>query len=55
MELSDELLKVLAMQPETPHRVRDEIVLEMSLARALIVVRGYGAEVERSIRAAVER
>ena len=55
MELGDDLLKVLAIQPETPQRVRDEIALEMSLARALIVVRGYDAEVERSIRAAVER
>jgi hypothetical protein len=27
----------------------------MSLARALIVVRGYDAEVERSIRAALQR
>jgi predicted ATPase/class 3 adenylate cyclase len=55
MELGDDLLKVLASQPETPQRSRDEIALEMSLARALIVVRGYDAEVERSIRAAVER
>jgi predicted ATPase/class 3 adenylate cyclase len=55
MELGDDLLKVLAIQPETPQRLRDEIALEMSLARALIVVRGYDAEVERSIRAAVER
>ena len=55
MELGDDLLKVLAIQPETPQRARDEIALEMSLARALIVVRGYDTEVERSIRAAVER
>jgi len=55
MELGDDLLKVLAIQPETPQRARDEIALEMSLARALLVVRGYDAEVERSIRAAVER
>ena len=55
MELGDDLLKVLAIQPETPQRARDEIALEMSLARALIVVRGYDAEVEHSIRAAVER
>src|ERR671910_473725 len=55
MELGDDLLKVLAIQPETPQRRRDEIALEMSLARALIVVRGYDAEVEHSIRAAVER
>ena len=55
MELGDDLLKVLASQPETPRRRRDEIALEMSLARALIAVRGYDAEVERSIRAAVER
>ena len=41
MELGDDLLKVLAIQPETPQRVRDEIALEMSLARALMAVRGY--------------
>ena len=55
MELGDDLLKVLASQPETPQRAREEIALEMSLARALIVVRGYDAEVEHSISAAVER
>jgi predicted ATPase/class 3 adenylate cyclase len=55
VELGNDLLRVLAIQPETPERVRDEIALEMSLARSLITVRGYDAEVERSIRAALER
>ena len=55
MGLGDDLLEVLAIQPATPQRVRDEIAIETSLARALIAVRGYAAEVEHSIRAAVER
>jgi predicted ATPase/class 3 adenylate cyclase len=55
VELGNDLLRVLAIQPETPERVRDEIALEMSLARSLLTVRGYDAEVERSIRAALER
>jgi predicted ATPase/class 3 adenylate cyclase len=55
VELGNDLLEVLAVQPETPARIRDEIAVEMSLARSLIAVRGYDAEVERSIRAAVDR
>jgi predicted ATPase/class 3 adenylate cyclase len=55
VELGDDLLGVLALEPESPERVRDEIAVEMSLARSLIAVRGYDAEVERSIRAALDR
>ena len=55
VELGNDLLRVLAIQPETPERIRDEIAVEMSLARSLLAVRGYDAEVERSIRAALDR
>ncbi|MDX1657656.1 MAG: adenylate/guanylate cyclase domain-containing protein, partial [Nitriliruptorales bacterium] len=55
VELANDLLAVLEIQPETPERIRDEIALEMSLARSLIAVHGYTAEVERKIREAVER
>ena len=55
VELANDMLSVLRIQPETVDRVRDEIALEMSLARSLLTVRGYTAEVERTIMAAVER
>jgi predicted ATPase len=55
VELGNDLLGVLSVQPETPERVRDEIAMEASLARSMVAVRGYTADVERSIRAAIER
>lgn len=55
VELANDMLSVLRIQPETVERVRDEIALEMSLARSLLTVRGYTAEVERAVMAAVDR
>jgi predicted ATPase len=55
VELGHDLLGVLSRPPETPERIRDQIAMEASLARSMIAVRGYTAEVERSIRAALER
>ena len=55
VELGNDLLGVLALQPETPERVRDEIAVQTSLARSMIAVRGYTAEVERNIRIAIDR
>jgi tetratricopeptide (TPR) repeat protein len=55
IELANDMLAVLRIQPETVERVRDEIALEMSLARSLLTVRGYTAEVERTVMAAVDR
>ena len=52
--LGDDLLTVLSLQPATAERVRDEIAMEASLARSMIAVRGYTAEVEHAIRDAVE-
>jgi tetratricopeptide (TPR) repeat protein len=54
-ELGRDLLAVLSFQPETPERLRDEIAVETSLARSMIAVRGYTAEVEESIRTAIDR
>ncbi|GAB3197010.1 LuxR family transcriptional regulator [Geodermatophilus arenarius] len=55
VELGSDLLAVLSVQPETPERIRDEIAVETSLARSMIAVSGYTAEVERRIRAALDR
>jgi predicted ATPase len=55
VELGTGLLGVLARQPETPERVRDEIAVETSLTRSMIAVHGYTAEVERRIRATLDR
>jgi len=55
IELAEGLLEVLAIEPETSERVRDEIALQMSIARALLAVRGYTAEVEERIRQAMDR
>ena len=55
VDLGRDLLGVLSLQPETPERLRDEIAVETSLARSMIAVRGYTGEVERSIRAAIDR
>jgi predicted ATPase len=54
-ELGEELLAVLASQPETSERVRDQLALEMSLARSLIAVHGFSADAERTIREVLDR
>ena len=53
--LGDDLLAVLAVQPATAERVRDEIAMQTSMARSMIAVRGYTEEVERRIRDALAR
>ena len=53
--LGDDLLRVLSVQPESAERVRDEIAMQASLARSLMAVRGYTADVERSILEALQR
>ncbi|HYP23497.1 MAG TPA: DUF4062 domain-containing protein, partial [Actinomycetota bacterium] len=49
MELAEELLRVLAGQPETPERIRDQLAVETALARSLIAARGFSSESERKI------
>ncbi|MDX1511092.1 MAG: adenylate/guanylate cyclase domain-containing protein, partial [Nitriliruptorales bacterium] len=55
VELGEDLLQVLEIQPETAERIRDQIAVEMSIARSFIAVRGYTAEVEQSIKDAVRK
>jgi predicted ATPase/class 3 adenylate cyclase len=46
VELTNDLLGVLAAAPSTPDRAREEITLRTSLARGLMAIRGYTQEVE---------
>jgi predicted ATPase/class 3 adenylate cyclase len=48
VELTNDLLGVLAAVPSTPARARKEITLQMSLARGLMAIRGYTQEVEEA-------
>jgi predicted ATPase/class 3 adenylate cyclase len=54
VELAYDLLDVLSTAPPTPDRTRDEITLRTSLARGLMAVRGYTAEVEEAYGRALE-
>jgi tetratricopeptide (TPR) repeat protein len=53
IDLASDLLSVLGEQPESPERFREEIALQMSLARALMAIRGYTAEVEERFNRAL--
>ena len=53
VELTNELLAVLATVPSTPELAREEITLRTSLARGLLALRGYTPEVEETYRAAL--
>ena len=46
VELSNDLLDVLASTPSTPERAVQELTLRTSLARTLMAVKGYTGEVE---------
>ncbi len=54
IDLANDLLAVLAMGPETPERVREEIALQTSVARALMTLRGYTVEVEEAFTRALQ-
>ncbi|HSE82120.1 MAG TPA: adenylate/guanylate cyclase domain-containing protein [Gaiellaceae bacterium] len=58
VELTNDLLNVLAAVPSTPDRAREEITLQTTLARGLMSIRGYTQEVEdaygRALRLAEE-
>lgn len=54
IELANDLLGVLSLGPDTPQRVREEIALQTSVARALITLRGYTAEVEEAFTKALQ-
>jgi predicted ATPase/class 3 adenylate cyclase len=54
VEIANDLLDVLSTSPPTPDRTRDEITLRTSLARGLMAIRGYTAEVEEAYGRALE-
>jgi predicted ATPase len=52
--LTNDLLNVLASTPSTPERLEQEIMLQTSLARALLATKGYTEEVEQAYARALE-
>ena len=52
--LTNDLLNVLASTPSTPERVEQEIMLQTSLARALLATKGYTEEAEQAYARALE-
>jgi predicted ATPase len=54
VSLTNDLLNVLASTPSTPERVQKEIMLQTSLARALLATKGYTEEAERAYARALE-
>jgi predicted ATPase/class 3 adenylate cyclase len=52
--LANDLLAVLSTAPAAPERAEDEITLRMTLARALLALRGYTDEVEGLYRDALD-
>ncbi|MBI5034029.1 MAG: hypothetical protein HZB51_26200 [Chloroflexi bacterium] len=54
VELTTDLLKILSVTPSTPERARQQVILQTSLARALLATKGYTKEVERAYAQALE-
>ena len=54
VELTTDLLQVLSTTVSTPERARQEIMLQTSLARALLATKGYTEEVEQAYARALE-
>jgi predicted ATPase/class 3 adenylate cyclase len=54
VELADDLLSALSLKPQSAEVVRDQIALQMSVARALISIRGYTDEVEAAFAKAMK-
>ena len=52
--LTNDLLNVLASIPSTPERLEQEIMLQTSLARALLATKGYTEEAEQAYERALE-
>lgn len=48
VELTADLLNVLAANPATPERAQQQIMLQTSLARTLLAIKGYTEEVEQA-------
>jgi predicted ATPase/class 3 adenylate cyclase len=54
IELTTDLLNVLSSSPSTPERAAQEVTLRISLARALMAIKGYTPEVEEMHTRALE-
>ena len=54
VELTNDLLNVLAATPSTPERVEQQIMLQTSLARAVMATKGYTEEAEQAYVRALE-
>jgi predicted ATPase/class 3 adenylate cyclase len=54
VELTSDLLEILSSTPSTPELIEQEIMLQTSLARALMALKGYTAEVEEAYMQALE-
>jgi predicted ATPase/class 3 adenylate cyclase len=54
IELTTDLLNVLSSSPATPERAAQEVTLRISLARALMAIKGYTSEVEQAHTRALE-
>lgn len=54
LELASDLLGVLEFSPESADRARDQVALQMSVARAIMAIRGYTQEVEDAFLRAME-
>jgi predicted ATPase len=55
VELGTDLLDVLASLPRSEERDRDQIEVEMSIARSLLAVSGFTQETEDAFRAVLDR
>jgi hypothetical protein len=54
VELTTDLLNVLSATPSTPERAQQQIMLQTSLARVLMAIKGYTQEVEQAYLRALE-
>ena len=54
IELTTDLLETLSTTPSSPESAQQEIMLQTSLARALMAIKGYTSEVEEAYTKALE-
>jgi len=54
VELTTDLLGILSTSPASPEQAQQEIMLQTSLARALMAIKGYTSEVEEAYTRALE-
>jgi predicted ATPase/class 3 adenylate cyclase len=54
VELTTDLLNILSTSPSSPEGAQQEIMLQTSLARALLAIKGYTSEVEKAYARALK-